>query len=217
MKVVIIDGGDGVGKDTLAHILCSNGANGPWVLDHFAVELEERCHGAYKLFTKKGGPLPSGFFEGQKDIPLEFFSGFSARTAYDSFRDYAERTFGSAVLGKWILQRVIFYMAVQLKELPEDQRARVLCIADSAHEDSVKVLEDHFGRENVTFIHMTRPGVKTEFRNGRMSNLPTITVRNDGTVAELEDKIRKAAPGLFIELPRPKTIEVTSEMPPLPS
>jgi len=216
VRVVIIDGGAGVGKDALAHIICSYGSNGPWVLDHFDVELEERCHGAYKLFNKKGGPVPSGFFENQKDVPLEFFHGMSARSAYENFREWAESTFGLSISGRWLLRRIDYYIDLQKKELLEEQRAANICLADAAPPEAIKLLEERFGRENFIFIDMFRPGVVSKLR--RMSPLSRFDakINNDGTLQDLEDKIKKALPALFIEMPMPKQVQVATEMPKLP-
>lgn len=196
--IVIVEGHPLSGKDTVAGIIAEGAKHGPWVMDRLSVEIEERCHGAYKLFTKKGGLLPAGAFEGAMDEPTSAFEGLTPRSAYDNFyRTWIENQMGDGAPGRWLLARVEYFTKLQKEQLPEEERMKSLVLSDAvSHESCVQIVE-HFGADEVILVKVFRPGHFSKRLLVNLRGCREVSVENIGTLEELKTAVRVALPDLF--------------------
>lgn len=205
-QVVLLNGPPRSGKDTVAHIICSTAAHGPWVHDKFAVELKERCHAAYRLYDSRSGlPVHHNYFEKQKDVPLQLFEGLTPRRAYIEFYEkWVAPVCGKDALGRWLVERVGYFMFQQEKNLPAAKRNCAMVISDAGTPEAVQKVVDRFGTDACTLINIERDGCTFEGDSRKKFEIPgirTCTLRNPGdTVESLLAAVRAAAPHLYIEI-----------------
>lgn len=207
LRIVFINGPSRSGKDTAGLVICKEAANGPWVLDKFAAELKGRCHGAYKLVDgRTGRPIPFDAFEGQKDVPLDAFNGLSPRQAYIKFfENWVLPVHGEGALGRWLIQRIDFFME-HLKEARPDYVPRGVVITDAGRRRECLPLVEKYGAENCTLIDIERDGLSYDGDcRGRFGledmGVRRCRVKNPGdSLSGLSLALRDAAPHLFLEI-----------------
>jgi hypothetical protein len=207
VRIILVSGPPRAGKDTAGQLLCAH-AVGPLALDKLAVDLKERCHAAYRLFDGRTRmPLRHDYFEAQKDVMLQCFEGLTPRQAYVKFfQCWVEPVVGAGALGMWMVRRQMALMRYGLEKgmvMPAG-----LVITDAGRvEDCLPVIRQH-GAESCTQLRVERDGCTFEGDSRVDFDLSSrgvrvATVRNPGdTMAGLLNRLREAAPWLFIEIAR---------------
>lgn len=202
-QVIFLKGMSGSGRKTLAQILHDNMPT-PVVVDAFCFEFRERCHAAFKIVGQDRLPAPPMVFEGQLDEALDIFNGVTPRTAYTEFQSFINRTIGQEAMGQWVVDRIGFYRAMQLRKYADtpEKHANTAILVDDAPLSSYQTIVDTFGAENCTQILVSRDGSSAAPLNlfDAKSNHPVQTVRVNNRGKNVEDfaeAIKKAAPHLF--------------------
>ena len=125
----------------------------PLVLDGFNIEMRERCHAAYKLYSEDGMPAPWFQFEDSIDEPTDYFNGLTPAAAYGRFMDFCHNNMGQGILGQWVVERANFFREKQRKQPPE-QRAQGIITADVASAFDYRRVVETYGAHNVTLVHV---------------------------------------------------------------
>ena len=199
-KAVFLVGSTGVGRRTAAKILGESDLGcKPVVMDAFHFELRERCHAANKLFDSQRLPAQANAFEATIDEPNPLFGGLSPRVAYSKFARYVNDAMGPEAMGRWVVQRLKFYRALQEERIAPEKRVRSVVIFDDAPTASFQEVVNYIGAGNCTQILIRRDGISS--LAVQLPGVRLCEVKNSGDgISAFELAIRKAAPHLFIQL-----------------
>lgn len=168
----------------------------PLVLDGFCIEMRERCHAAYKLYSEDGMPAPWFQFEDSLGLPSSFFADKSPSEAYRAFSDYVTEQMGEATLGQWVVERANFYREKQRKAPPE-QRAQGIITADVTSVANYNRVAKSYGVGNTTLVTV---GQYVPVGLGGIEADRTVNIEFTTNEADLVQAVREAAPHLFIKI-----------------
>jgi len=206
VRVVFVSGPPRCGKDAAGLIIAKEGAH-PMALDKFAIELKERCHSAYRLMTHRAMPLPWGYFEEQKDVPLAAFEGLSPRQAYvEFFQKWVGPVCGRDALGRWLVKRVKHFAEIMRKN---GQVVPGIIITDAGRREDCLPVVSEWGALNMVQVRLSREGCTFEGDSREDFDLRNVGVRTEkvvnpgDTLAGLSNALRAAFPGLFHKILTP--------------
>lgn len=179
----------------------STNAQMPLVLDGFNIEMRERCHAAFKLYSEDGMPAPWFQFEDSLQEPTSWFNGMAPGVAYAQFQSFCHSVMGAGVLGQWVVERCNFYREQQRK-LDPDQRAQGVLLADIGSYEDYKTVVDSYGADNITLVEVRAAGA-VDLSANIISSLEVpkrVQVEFTQNEDDLVQAIRDAAPHLFIKI-----------------
>lgn len=192
----LINGPPRSGKDTVASMLTGDLFRGRHL--KLAAELKERTHAAYRLFRHDGQPFDHDAYEETKDQRREVaFLGLTPREAYIAFHErYLKPVHGPDILGRLLIEREQ-RLCGRHKLLPWAPDASACAVSDAGDAAQCVPLIEAWGRENVTLIHLTRPGCEWTDNRVRFEllDVETVELNNNGSSwLSLRDEIQNVIP-----------------------
>ena len=146
MKVILLNGPPGCGKDFAGQILMDLLPKS--VVMKFAKELKERTHALYRLTRHDGRPHAHDAYEHCKDTPMAVFHGRTPRLCYISVSENLIKPLhGDYIFGQWL--------ASAMEAAPMYD---TFIVTDSGFASEAEVLIKRFGTDNVQLIRIHREG-----------------------------------------------------------
>jgi len=178
MKILLLNGPPGCGKDTIAKMLLGLV---PGALHRkFSSEVKRRTH---KLM---GFDVPDDWFEKFKDEPSNAFEGVSPRAAYIQFSEaFAKPLWGPSIFGTWALKNLLE---------TTDKHTPLVVFSDSGFREEALVLWEEYGKE-VIRTTIWRDGCSFDKDSRSYWNAPQemaeLSIFNNGTFEELHDILKR--------------------------
>lgn len=142
MKIILLNGPPGCGKDFAGQILMDLLPKS--VVMKFATEVKHMTHRAYGL-----GDIEADHFEDHKDVGIASFRGRSPRDAYIQMSE----GFMKPLHGEWIFGHIL-----KNQILWRSDQFSTAIITDSGFAKEAEVLIREFGADNVQLIRIHREG-----------------------------------------------------------
>lgn len=185
MKVVLINGPPGSGKDTLGRAIQAGVSNRKVYVTKFARYLKEATHRLYGLHD-----IAHDHFEDRKDVPLPVFRGISPRDAYIGMSEkYMKPMHGDDIFGRILVE------ALEKEDLI--QNATLIVVTDSGFVSEAEVMLNRFGPTRIQVVQMIREGC-TYANDSRgpidlkqMGYPEVLRYHNDGTFADVDSFVQR--------------------------
>lgn len=192
--MILVNGPPRAGKTTVekivAHLL------GRCDVLSMGDRLKDMTHRLYGITDVDGRPLRTDHFERTKDQPCEGFLGATPRDTYISVAEnHLKHLHGKDVLGR-----------LAVEEIESRDREGFDAVAyDCGFDLEARPVVERFGRTNCLILRVSRPGTswsgdsrfwlddRTISDDG--NPVSSIVISNDGTEAELAEKVRSALAG----------------------
>lgn len=180
MRIILVNGAPGVGKDTVANYL-SNIQPRRCVFVHkkFAAPIKDAIHGTF-----------GKFHEHEKDKEVYWLKNMTPRQLYIAFsEEFLKPIFGDTIFGKLAVRELMDARKFD-KEL---QDRLVVVFSDCGFESEIRPVISYIGSDNVLLLRLHREGHTFDGDSRsyvELDKIDTFDVYNDGTVEELQTKVK---------------------------
>lgn len=188
MKLIILNGPPGSGKDTAAKIVCDYIRDNSRVLYHHikqSAPLKDAIHALYGL------SVPTGEFEDRKDTPCSEFFEQEPRELYIAMWEY----FTKPILGPLFLQNIFIRKCREIDAYNMEiiQQETIFVCSDSGFQDELDCLIEEFGRDNIILLQLERAGkdFSRDSRSYITGDCAVTRIRNDAGLLEFSEAIIK--------------------------
>lgn len=172
MKILLLNGPPGCGKDTLGAHIADDTELRVHVLK-FAGVLKTMTHALYGLVDEDGNPRPHDFFEGEKERPQGSLFGVTPRNAYIAVSEKLMKPLhGVDIFGKMLSAQISLVAGVGVD---------LIVVTDSGFSEEAQVLVRNFPQA-VTLVRIHRPDCtyKGDSRSYiELPGTPTYDIDND--------------------------------------
>lgn len=190
----LINGPPRSGKDAVARMIHELVGAAHWKL---AAELKERTHALYRLMGN-GRPRHWSAYERTKDNVSGDFDGVTPRAAYIAVHEGVLKPLhGPTVLGHLLVDR--HRRGCEGRKPAWLDPEKNVVVSDAGDVPQCLPLISRFTPERTVLVRLTRAGCDWDNRK-RIESLAcraAIDLDNDGTIAELSEKLRRALVGLL--------------------
>ena len=193
MKIVILNGPRGSGKDTAARLISKNYGN---VYEQKMTRPLDRACAVFLGFEYDDWMKIRNDPELKNKPNAQMFSVSPVKILIDMSEQFAKETFGDEILGKILVEDI------------NNSTANKFVISDGRFPEEILPLIEEFGEDSVMILQLqrdghewhvdiTRDGDSDEVGYIDLEFVQTVRIRNNGTLKEFEDTLVWAVSRFF--------------------